>query len=101
MNTEVPYQMRSFGITQASFGHLVGDQGVGGSNPLSPTNLFQQLLSHPQGILKLWCPSSEDRHCSIDTMAALVARIAVPPRAATAFCFRTQADVRIVTTSSG
>src|ERR1019366_4646195 len=30
--------------------HLVRDQGVGGSNPLSPTNSFKQLerLQHPQ-----------------------------------------------------
>jgi hypothetical protein len=30
--------------------HLVRDQGVGGSNPLSPTNSFKQLerLRHPQ-----------------------------------------------------
>ncbi len=27
--------------------HLVRDQGVGGSNPLSPTNLFKQLRQFP------------------------------------------------------
>jgi hypothetical protein len=26
--------------------HLVRDQGVGGSNPLSPTNSFKKLQSH-------------------------------------------------------
>ena len=31
--------------------HLVRDQGVGGSNPLSPTNLFNYLQSI------FWCPA--------------------------------------------
>src|SRR5258708_28255256 len=38
MNTGLPYCWRSLGVIRASFDHRIRDQGVGGSNPLAPTN---------------------------------------------------------------
>jgi hypothetical protein len=53
--------------------HLVRDQGVGGSNPLSPTNCFQLLTVLPVGPLVLakmpqrWKPRKHwlSRHWSV------------------------------------
>ena len=39
MNTVPSYHSEFVGVTRSSFAHRIRDQGVGGSNPLSPTNL--------------------------------------------------------------
>jgi hypothetical protein len=46
--------------------HLVRDQGVGGSNPLSPTNYFQsltilQILQIEPLVWRLWVPQLKIR----------------------------------------
>ena len=46
--------------------HLVRDQGVGGSNPLSPTNYFQsltilQILQIEPLVRRLWVPQLKVR----------------------------------------
>ena len=42
-SSEVAYLQRKFGEWLSLVEHLVRDQGVGGSNPLSPTNDFHHL----------------------------------------------------------
>jgi len=46
MNIGVGYHCDFVGVTRSSFGHRIRDQGVGGSNPLSPTNLFKVQPGH-------------------------------------------------------
>jgi len=43
MYTGLPCCSGPLRIIQASFGHRIRDQGVGGSNPLSPTNPLKHL----------------------------------------------------------
>ena len=50
MNTASAYHCGSRAVTQSSFGLRIRDQGVGGSNPLSPTNVFQQLTAAARGL---------------------------------------------------
>ncbi len=38
INSGPPCCRRAFGVIPTSWGHRIRDQGVGGSNPLSPTN---------------------------------------------------------------
>jgi hypothetical protein len=42
VNRPVPCHWRSVGVIRAYVGHRIRDQGVGGSNPLSPTKLFKK-----------------------------------------------------------
>jgi hypothetical protein len=66
INTELLLYEGSLSIIQASFGHRIRDQGVGGSNPLSPTNYFQsltilQILQIEPLVRRLWVPQLKCR----------------------------------------
>jgi RNA polymerase sigma factor (TIGR02999 family) len=45
VNTALMYHLEFLGVTQSSFGHRIRDQGIGGSNPLCPTNFLQALAA--------------------------------------------------------
>ena len=55
--------------------HLVRDQGVGGSNPLSPTNLFQTLKVHFWFSVYSDGVEIVDGACAADSPPAFPARI--------------------------
>jgi hypothetical protein len=46
MDSALAYHCDFFGITRSSSGSRIRDQGVGGSNPLSPTNRFLESINY-------------------------------------------------------
>src|SRR6266571_1769264 len=66
--------------------HLVRDQGVGGSNPLSPTIIVNKLQKHPLSLLELrqvTCLANPRKQCFLPP-----ARMQRPPTETSTFSLR-------------
>ena len=63
MNTAPACRCNSLAVTRSSFGLRIRDQGVGGSNPLSPTNLFNKFQPFWVFARFCWC-----RFCDCESL---------------------------------
>src|SRR5215469_15326555 len=88
MNTGLPSCTRSIGIIRTSCGHRIRDQGVGGSNPLSPTISFSRRFSTLDSFQRASFLRAFSVH-SVQLTATTEARSSNSTPYSAAFCFRT------------
>ena len=87
MNTALSCCNRSLSVTRPSSGHRIRDQGVGGSNPLSPTNSFSRRFSTLHSFQRASFSRAFSVH-SVQLTATTEAGSSNPTPYSAAFCFR-------------